>query len=78
MYLTFNDMESYVWNYGYTVIVQRYVNFIQWQFVNRQKWFVKHADPIFVCKTPEENAKSKTLPRTSKLIWIVISSVIMP
>jgi hypothetical protein len=37
-----------------------------------------NADPIFVYKTPEENAKSKTLPRTSQLILYVTSSVIMP
>jgi hypothetical protein len=37
-----------------------------------EKWFIKNADPLVVCKTPEENDKSKTLLKTSKLIYIVI------
>jgi hypothetical protein len=78
-YLTFNDTESLKYMCETMDIhVQRYANFIQWQFVNRKKWFINNADPIFVCKTPEEYAKSKTLPRISKWILILISSVIMP
>jgi hypothetical protein len=37
-----------------------------------------YTTPVFVCKTPEENAKSKTLPRILRLILFVICSVIMP
>jgi hypothetical protein len=43
-----------------------------------KKLFISNADPIFVYKKPEENAKSITLPRTSQLILYVIYSVIMP
>jgi hypothetical protein len=51
---------------------------IQWQFVDREKWLINNADPVFICKTFEENDESKTLTGTSKLILIVSSSVIMP
>jgi hypothetical protein len=70
-YLTFNDMELLKYMCETMDIQWKYKGMLI--LYNDNSLIVKNdsinnADPIFVCKTPEENAKSKTLPRTSKLI----------